>query len=126
MALVLTNGLVTTATESRRADVLVVDGRIGDVGDLTPGPGDEVLDCTGCLVLPGGVESHCHLDLECGPGLVTADDFASGTRSALAGGTTTVIDFATAFHGQSLAEGLRRWHAKAEGRAVADYAFHLA
>jgi dihydropyrimidinase len=126
VALVLANGLVTTASQSRRASVRVVDGRIAAVGDITAEPGDDVLDCTGCLVFPGGVESHSHLDLECGPDVVTADDFASGTRSALAGGTTTVIDFATQFHGQSLAEGLRRWHAKADGQAVVDYAFHLA
>lgn len=126
MALVLTNGLVTTAAASRRASVRVVDGRISAVGDIEAEPGDDILDCTGCLVMPGGVESHSHLDLECGPDVVTADDFASGTRAALAGGTTTVIDFATQFHGESLAEGLRRWHVKADGRAVVDYAFHLA
>ncbi len=59
-------------------------------------------------------------------GTVTADDFATGTRSALAGGTTTILDFATQFHGESLMEGLRRWHEKARGRAVTDYGFHLA
>lgn len=95
------------------------------VGRLDPEPGEEVLDCTGCVVLPGGVEPHCHLDLEAGDE-VTADDFATGTRAALAGGTTTVIDFATAFHGQSLTTALDRWSEKAAGRAVTDYAFHLA
>jgi dihydropyrimidinase len=98
---------------------------IAAVGLLEPEPGEEVLDCRGCVVLPGGVESHCHLDLEAGDE-VTADDFASGTRAALAGGTTTVIDFATAFHGQSLTTAFDRWTDKAAGRAVTDYAFHLA
>ena len=58
--------------------------------------------------------------------LTTIDDFASGTRAALAGGTTTVLDFATQFHGETLAQGLARWHAKADGKAVTDYGFHMA
>lgn len=105
--------------------VRIAGETIAAVGLLGPEPGEAVLDCSGCVVLPGGVESHCHLDLEAGDE-VTADDFATGTRAALAGGTTTVVDFATAFHGQSLATGLDRWSAKAAGRAVTDYAFHLA
>ncbi len=107
------------------ASVRLTDETIAAVGSLEPEPGEDVLDCSGCVVLPGGVESHCHLDLEAGDH-VTADDFATGTRAALAGGTTTVVDFATAFHGQSLATGFERWSAKAAGRAVTDYAFHLA
>ena len=98
---------------------------ISEVGVLQPEPGEEVLDCSGCVVLPGGVETHCHLDLEAGDE-VTADDFATGTRAALAGGTTTVIDFATQFHGQSLTTAFDRWTEKAAGRAVTDFAFHLA
>ena len=107
------------------ASLRIAGETIADVGILEPEPGEDVLDCTGCVVLPGGVESHCHLDLEAGDE-VTADDFATGTRAALAGGTTTVIDFATQFHGQSLATGFDRWSAKATGRAVTDFAFHLA
>ena len=125
MSVLLSGGMVTTATQSRLAAVRFSDGRIVEIGDLAPRPGEEVVDCSGCLVLPGGVETHTHLDLEA-MGTVAADDFASGTRSALAGGTTTVLDFATQFHGESLLEGLRRWHKKARGRAVTDYGFHLA
>lgn len=98
---------------------------ISAVGRLHPEAGEEVLDCGGCVVLPGGVEPHCHLDLEAGAE-VTADDFATGTRAALAGGTTTVIDFATQFHGQPLTTAFDRWTAKAAGRAVTDFAFHVA
>ena len=125
MSVLLSGGMVTTATQSRLAAVRSSDGRIVEIGDLVPRPGEEVIDCSGCLVLPGGIETHSHLDLEA-VGTVTADDFASGTRSALAGGTTTVLDFATQFHGESLAEGLARWHDKARGQAVTDYGFHLA
>ena len=124
--MLLRGGTVTTAAGSSRADVRVDGEQVVEVGELTPRPGEDVVDATGCIVLPGGIESHCHLDLECGPGLVTADDFATGTRAALAGGTTTVIDFATQFHGETLARGLERWHEKAAGKAVTDYAFHLA
>ena len=125
MSILLSGGMVTSAAQSRLAAVRFSGGRIVEIGDLTPGPGEEVVDCSGCLVLPGGIETHTHLDLEA-MGTVTADDFASGTRSALAGGTTTVLDFATQFHGESLMEGLARWHKKAAGQAVTDYGFHLA
>jgi dihydropyrimidinase len=125
MSILLSGGMVTTATQSRLAAVRVGGGRITEIGDLELRPGEKVVDCTGCLVLPGGIETHSHLDLEA-MGTVTADDFASGTRSALAGGTTTVLDFATQFHGETLMEGLTRWHEKARGRAVTDYGFHLA
>ncbi|MCO5308948.1 MAG: dihydropyrimidinase [Austwickia sp.] len=122
----LRGGTVVAAEGSRRADLRLRDGVVVELGDLEPDSGEPVLDCTGCLLLPGGIDTHTHLDLECGPGLTTADDFASGTRSALAGGTTTVLDFATQFHGESLAFGLDRWHAKAAGVSSCDYGFHLA
>ena len=125
MSVLLSGGMVTTARASRLAAVRCSDGRVTEIGDLTPRPGEKVVDCSGCLVLPGGIETHTHLDLEA-MGTVTADDFATGTRSALAGGTTTVLDFATQFHGETLTEGVARWHKKARGHAVTDYGFHLA
>ena len=125
MSVLLSGGMVTTAARSQPAAVRFSDGRIVEIGDLAPRPREEVVDCSGCLVMPGGIETHTHLDLEA-MGTVTADDFASGTRSALAGGTTTVLDFATQFQGESLTQGLQRWHKKARGQAVTDYGFHLA
>ena len=122
----LYGGRVVTAERSIDAAVRMRDGIVTAVGDLTAEPGEEALDCSGCLLVPGAVETHTHLDLDCGPGLTTIDDFATGTRAALAGGTTTVLDFATQFHGQTLTEGLAHWHAKADGRAVTDYGFHMA
>lgn len=122
----LMGGTVITPEGALEGGSVRVEGeRIADVGMLRAEPGEEVVDCSGCFILPGGVESHCHLDLEAGDEL-TADDFATGTRAALAGGTTTVLDFATQFHGQTLQEGLDRWMAKATGRAVADFGFHMA
>lgn len=126
MTTLLTGGQVVAAEGSRPADLRIDGDVVSAIGDLRPQEGEQVLDCTGCLLLPGGIDTHTHLDLECGPGLVTADDFASGTRSALAGGTTTVLDFATQFHGETLAYGLDRWHVKAAGRSFCDYGFHLA
>ncbi len=123
--MLFTGGTVVTAQAAAPAAVRVVDGVVSEVGDLTALPGEEVVDCHGCLVLPGGIDTHTHLQLE-SMGTVTADDFGSGTRSALAGGTTTVLDFATQFHGESLAQGLAHWHTKAAGNAVCDYGFHLA
>ena len=122
----LQGGLVVTPDGIIEGGSVRVQGEtIAAVGLLEPERGEDVLDCAGCVVLPGGIESHCHLDLEAGAE-VTADDFATGTRAALAGGTTTVLDFATQFHGQSLATGFERWMEKAAGRAVADFGFHLA
>ncbi len=140
MTTLLRGGLVVTEEGARPADLRLAgpdegsrsgSGAGGGVilelaPSLQPLAGEAVLDCTGMVLLPGAIDPHTHLDLECGPGLTTADDFLTGTRSALAGGTTTVIDFATQFHGQTLAEGLAHWHDKADGRAVIDYAFHLA
>ena len=124
--MLLAGGTVVTPEGVLESGAVRVEGeRITAVGVLEATPGEEVLDCAGCFVLPGGVESHCHLDLEAGAEL-TADDFATGTRAALAGGTTSVLDFATQFHGQTLAHGFDRWMVKATGRAVADFAFHMA
>ena len=125
MTVLLHGGTVVSATQSLLADVRIVDGVVTEVGRLAPGPDDEVVDCSGCVLVPGGIDSHTHLDLEAGT-MVTADDFATGTRAALAGGTTTVLDFATQFHGESLQHGLAHWHEKADGNAVSDYGFHLA
>ena len=126
MSVLITGGTVVTPRGSTQASVRIDGETITEIGDLTPLPGEEVVDAAGCLVLPGGIDSHTHLELDCGPGLVTADDWASGTRSALAGGTTMMVDFATQFHGQTPLEGLAAWHAMADGHAVSDYAFHLA
>ena len=85
-------------------------------------PGAEAVDCTGKLLFPGFIDAHTHFDLEvCGT--ITADDFRTGSRAALAGGTTTVVDFAAPDKGESLHSGLRRWREKAEGRCACDYGF---
>jgi dihydropyrimidinase len=117
-------GEVVSADKVRRADVLLRDERIERVGVLGDVPADSTIDATGKLVIPGAVDVHTHLDMEVGV-TRSSDDFTSGTVAAACGGTTTVIDFATAYRGESLAEGLASWHAKALNRAIIDYAFHM-
>ncbi|MBW3086999.1 D-hydantoinase [Austwickia sp. TVS 96-490-7B] len=125
MTTLIRGGTVVTTNGARRADIRLDGPLISDIGDLNPHPEEQIIDAHDCLVLPGGIDTHTHLDLECGPDLTTIDDFISGSRAALAGGTTTVIDFATQFHGETLHDGLRHWQDKAAG-ASCDYAFHLA
>jgi dihydropyrimidinase len=119
------NGRVVTASESYGADLFVDGGRIALVGQGLSLPADTVVDASGCLVLPGGVDVHTHLDMPAGE-IRSSDDFETGTRAAAFGGTTTVVDFATPEPGQSLIAALETWRQKAEGKAVVDYAFHMA
>jgi dihydropyrimidinase len=119
------NGRVVTAAESFEADLYVDGGKVALIGQGLSLPADTLVDASGCLVLPGGIDVHTHLDMPAGD-LVSADDFETGTRAAAFGGTTTVVDFATPEPGQSLLAALDTWRAKAEGRASVDYGFHLA
>lgn len=125
MGILLRGGTVVTAADCYRADVLIEDGRIAAVGERIGRPEDGVLSVDGCFLFPGGVDPHTHFDLPVS-GTVTADDFASGSRAALLGGTTTIIDFATQFAGESLRQALDNWHARAAGKCYTDYAFHMA
>ncbi|MEV4432447.1 dihydropyrimidinase [Streptomyces sp. NPDC049585] len=122
-------GLVITAAEETSADVLVEDGRIAALaahGSACAGSwtAERTIDATGKYVVPGGVDAHTHFDLPFG-GTASSDTFATGTRAAAWGGTTTVVDFAVQQRGGALREGLDAWHAKAEGQCAIDYAFHM-
>ena len=122
--LVVRNGVVVTAADQSRCDVGVKDGRIVALANNLP-PGERDIDAAGKLVLPGGVDSHCHIEQMSSAGIVNADDFYSGTVSAAFGGTTTVIPFAAQHRGQSLRDVVHDYHLCAEPKAVIDYAFHL-
>lgn len=122
--LVLRNGDVVTGSDRFRGDVGVRDGIVTALG-LGLGPGRVEEDCTGLLVMPGGVDSHVHLD-QPAPGANMCDDFASGTASAAAGGTTTIICFAWQTAGSSLAEIVADYVARGEAGARVDFALHLA
>ncbi|MFP6772008.1 MAG: dihydropyrimidinase [Alphaproteobacteria bacterium] len=122
--LMIRNGTVATAADTFQADVGVKDGRIVALGEKLGG-GSEEIDAAGKLVLPGGVEGHCHIEQISSSGVMTADDFYSGTVSAVFGGTTTVIPFAAQQKGDSLRKTVEAYHACAGPKAVIDYGFHL-
>ena len=124
--LMLTGGRVVNSGGSVDADVLVHNGKIEAVGNLSGLPIDNVerVDCSGRLLLPGGVDVHTHLDSPM-MGTTTSDDFETGTRAAACGGTTTLVDFAMQGQGEKLLESLDKHRAKAQGRAAIDYGFHM-
>ena len=118
------NGTVVSGRGTRRADVLVEDEKILQVARGISDPLARTVDVTGKLLLPGFIDAHTHFDLDvCNT--TTADDFDSGTRSAIRGGTTTVVDFACPNKGESLHYGLDLWHKKAAGNCWCDYGFHM-
>ena len=99
-------------------------GKIAAIGtDLPAQNASKILDATGKLVLPGGIDVHTHLDMPFG-GTTSADDFETGTRAAAFGGTTTLIDFAIQYKGQPLRQAFDTWMSKAASKATCDYAFH--
>ena len=122
MTTVIKNGTVVTADLTYKADVLVEGGQIIEIG--TDLKGDKELDATGCYVMPGGIDPHTHLEMPF-MGTYSSDDFESGTRAGLAGGTTMVVDFALPNPGESLLDALKRWDNKST-RANCDYSFHMA
>ena len=120
----IVNGTVVTATDCYVADVGMESGKITAIGAALPRENaGKVLDAAGKLVLPGGIDVHTHLDMPFG-GTTSADDFETGTRAAAFGGTTTIIDFAIQYKGQTLRTAFDAWMKKAESKAVSDYAFH--
>lgn len=125
MGIVLRGGTIVTAVDYYKADVRMEGEKVVAIGKEIILPEDIILDVEGYLLLPGGVDAHTHFDLPVG-NTVTADDFTSGTQGAIMGGTTTIIDYATQFKGQTLKEALDNWHAKTQGACYADYGFHMA
>jgi dihydropyrimidinase len=118
------NGTLVTADEVRTGDIGILDGRIVAIADSLAA-GEEDIDATGLLVLPGGIDSHCHVEQISSNGMMTADDFYSATVSAAHGGTTTIIPFAAQHRGMSLPKVVADYHALAAPKAVIDYGFHL-
>lgn len=125
MKTLLKGGTVVSGKEVKRADVLIEDGKIKAVEPEINEEEAEVVNAEGRLLFPGFIDAHTHFDLHVS-GTVTADDFETGTKAALSGGTTMILDFATQYKGESLKKALENWHKKAEGRASCDYGFHLA
>ena len=125
MSLLIKNGRIITATDDYQGDVFIEGETITAVGKQLEVSADTVLDANGLLVLPGGVDPHVHLDMPF-MGTFSSDTHETGTRAALFGGTTTVIDFVLQRQGHSLREALDEWNGRASGNAVGDYSFHMA
>ena len=119
---VIKNGTIVTADLSYAADVKIEGGVIVEIGKGLKG--DTVLDATGCYVMPGGIDPHTHLEMPF-MGTYSSDDFESGTRAAVSGGTTMVVDFVLPGQGQGLMDAAQMWHNKS-GRAHCDYSYHMA
>lgn len=122
--LIIKGAEVATAADVTLMDIGIRDGRIATLG-LDLGDAADVIDATGLLALPGGVDSHVHISQPSGPGIEMADDFASGTLAAAFGGNTTILPFCLPEEGQTLREAVTAYHAKAEGQCHVDVSFHL-
>ena len=131
MSLLIKNGMVVSTTGVQAMEVLVEGETITAL--FAPGTqpaeaaergADQVLDATGRYVVPGGVDGHTHMELPMGDS-VSSDDFASGTRAAAWGGTTTIVDFAQQLAGEDVRDGLETWMARADGQCAVDYGFHM-
>ncbi|HEY3138170.1 MAG TPA: dihydropyrimidinase [Blastocatellia bacterium] len=124
MKTLIKNGNVVTAVDNYFADVLIEDDKVAVIGNKLTMEADRMIDASDRLVIPGGIDPHTHMELPFG-GTFASDDFRTGTIAAAHGGTTTIIDFAVQYHGESLIQAIDNWHAKAEGKTAIDYGFHL-
>lgn len=124
MKYLLRNGRIVSSAGCYEADLLIEGEKIVQLGERLPVKDAQAIDVSGKYLFPGFVDTHTHFDLNAGD-FCTADDFASGTRAALAGGTTSVLDFATQEKGETLKQALDNWHRLADGKACCDYGFHM-
>lgn len=122
--LVIRGGRVVLSEQTKQIDIGIRNGVIAELGERLP-EGIEEVSADGRIVLPGGVDSHCHMDQQPWEGKATADDFNTGTLSALCGGTTTVVPFAMQMRGQSLLDVVEDYQKRAGPKARIDYGFHL-
>ncbi|MCL5428593.1 MAG: dihydropyrimidinase [Chloroflexi bacterium] len=122
--LLIKSGTLVTHEGSFRADLLIDGEQISKVGASVDARGAEVVDASGKLVLPGGVDPHTHFDLEMF-NTVSSDDHYTGHKAAAFGGTTTVLDFVPQPDKGSLRSGVDAWHAKADPKAAVDWGFHM-
>src|SRR6476661_3069312 len=121
---IIRGGTVETASDTFQCDVGISSGRIAALGENL-GDARDVIDARGLLVLPGGIDSHVHLAQPAAPEITPADDFASGTAAAAAGGNTCVLPFALQIKGMSLRQCVEDYRRKAEGQCFIDVGFHL-
>ena len=122
--LLIRNGTVITADSQILADIYIEDELIKEIAPHIKHIAQKEIDASGCYIFPGGIDPHTHMDLPV-MGTHSSDDFESGSRAALFGGTTTIIDFANQTRGNTLSEALKLWHQKAARKTLTDYSFHV-
>lgn len=121
----LKNGTLVSGEGTEKQDILIEGEKIVKIAPHIEAQDAEEIDVEGKLLFPGFIDGHTHFDLEVA-GTVTADDFETGTKAAVLGGTTLVVDFASQDKGgHTLKEGLEKWHKKADGKCSCDYSFHM-
>jgi dihydropyrimidinase len=125
MSILIKNGRIVTAAESYIADIYMEGEQIIAIGKKLDYTADKVIDAKDKLVFPGGIDPHVHLDMPF-MGTYSSDDYETGTRAALHGGTTMVIDFILQTQGDTLKNALKTWQQKSVGKAVSDYSYHMA
>ncbi len=124
-SVLIQNGTIVNADSNVKADLLIDGATIKEIrAGIPPSAAEKVVDASGLLVLPGGIDAHTHLDMPFG-GTYSADDFLTGTRAAAIGGTTTIVDFAIQARGTKMRTALDTWWKKAEGKACIDYGLHM-
>ncbi len=125
MSILIKNGRIITATDDYLADIYIEGETISAIGKNLNVKADQEIDAKGKLVMPGGIDPHVHLDMPF-MGTYSSDNYETGTRAALFGGTTTVIDFILQTQGKSLQSALQEWKGRSDNNAVGDYSFHMA
>jgi len=125
MSILIKNGRIVTAESDYIADLFIEGEQISAIGKNLNHEADKVIDATGKLVFPGGIDPHVHLDMPF-MGTFSSDDYTTGTRAAMHGGTTMVIDFILQTQGDTLHNALKEWQGRSEGKAIGDYSYHMA
>ena len=125
MSILIKNGRIVTASESYIADVYTEGEKIIAIGKDLSYQANKIIDASGKLVFPGGIDPHVHLDMPF-MGTYSSDDYETGTRAALHGGTTMVIDLILQTQGDTLHNALKTWQQKSRGKAIGDYSYHMA
>lgn len=125
MSTLIQNGTLVLPEGLTRADLRIDGGKIAEVSEHLEPNGSTVIDAAGKLIFPGFIDTHTHFEMNKGTERETADNWTTGTRAALAGGTTCVLDFAEPEHGHSLQSALDEWHSRADGHSSCHYSFHM-
>ena len=123
MRKLIKNGQIITASDSYKADILIDGEHISSIGDHLADDGADIIDAQGKLIMPGGIDPHCHFDLPMF-GTVSSDDHYTGHKAAAYGGTTTVMDFVPQ-DSDNLLENVEAWRTKADPKAAVDFGFHM-